>query len=72
MNGYFILDISTGIHDGFYMDVGKAYDNFHVLKKIYPDIPWIVCRICVEADDMEKFYVESDKNRWSDKLNDAN
>jgi hypothetical protein len=72
MNRYFILDISTGIHDGFYSDIGIAYDSFNVLKEIYPDIPWIVCNIRVEADDMEKFYMESDKNRWSDKLNDPN
>jgi hypothetical protein len=71
MNRYFILDISTGIHDGFYTDIGKAWDSFNLLKESYPDIPWIVCDIRVEPDDWEKFCVASDNNRWTEKLNDA-
>jgi hypothetical protein len=53
---YFVLDISSGIHDGFYGDLEAAKISLEVMKEKYPNIPWIVCKIEVEPEDERKFY----------------
>ena len=56
MMKYFVLDISSGVNDGFYGDLEAAKVSLEVMKERYPEIPWIVCKIEVEPSDEKRFY----------------
>ena len=58
---YFVLDISSGLHDGFYSSLEWAKGSLEYLKKEYPEIPWMICQVVVPAEDKQLFYAATDK-----------
>jgi hypothetical protein len=58
---YFVLDISSGLNDGFYGGLDAAKESLEVMKERYSNIPWIVSKIEVEPEDERLFYQYANK-----------